>query len=681
MKTQWLLGSFVLFVQLAFAYPFKFSDNAIVTTSAAISPITYQSGLPFDATGALVVTNTAGSSSINLQSIGACGLADGTTLFNSAATTAASTGQPIYLPAGCTVNHSGTLSLNGIKLIGDGLGSILNATDTASTDPHLGVGIQGAGTVIQGIEFQTSNTAVRSTQLYSSAIYIPSPVGTPLSNFAIRNNYFTSSFSGDSIEIDYAANFGVIAGNQITAGAKANPLIIQGGTPTGVANLTIANNTISGSSNDTCIELTDYAGLTTPALNYINVIGNNVSGCGAHGISLVGGAHINITGNSINNTAARGIYVGSESANSTSVAYDINIVGNSITGAGQSSPDYYIFVNGGRTSFPVTDVNIVANDIYVTTAAQAMQIGACDSCTSTNPQTARVSVRDNIIHGDGTHGLAGILLRGVTDAQLTGNSFSALQQGAVVAIAGNGGALQLEHNHLSNLNLATGTQYGFDLRNTGFSSVSVTGNTYTAGANALTSFLNCTSTGYEVQYWANPGSQVITGCKINGSPATLNGQLTSNVSGNGPNSGVVISAATPAITLQNTGAATNQKLWDIDSPSATQLMIRSFNDAGNSSTPVMTFVRDSTYNSTDIQVGFAGQTNTTEIKGSGLFGISGPTLLKSTTVSGLPTCNSGAKGYAEVVTDATTPAYAVALTGGGSSTVLAVCDGTNWAAH
>jgi hypothetical protein len=48
------------------------------------------------------------------------------------------------------------------------------------------------------------------------------------------------------------------------------------------------------------------------------------------------------------------------------------------------------------------------------------------------------------------------------------------------------------------------------------------------------------------------------------------------------------------------------------------------------------------------------------------------------TVSGLPTCNSSAKGAHAFVTDATATTFLSTVAGGGSNNVPVVCDGTNW---
>ena len=49
-----------------------------------------------------------------------------------------------------------------------------------------------------------------------------------------------------------------------------------------------------------------------------------------------------------------------------------------------------------------------------------------------------------------------------------------------------------------------------------------------------------------------------------------------------------------------------------------------------------------------------------------------------TTVSGLPTCNSGSQGVMYFVTDALAPVALATLAGGGAVKIGVTCNGTNW---
>lgn len=52
-----------------------------------------------------------------------------------------------------------------------------------------------------------------------------------------------------------------------------------------------------------------------------------------------------------------------------------------------------------------------------------------------------------------------------------------------------------------------------------------------------------------------------------------------------------------------------------------------------------------------------------------------------TTVAALPTCNATRKGYTIVVSDASSPTYNATVTGGSTSVIDVICNGTNWTAH
>jgi len=51
-----------------------------------------------------------------------------------------------------------------------------------------------------------------------------------------------------------------------------------------------------------------------------------------------------------------------------------------------------------------------------------------------------------------------------------------------------------------------------------------------------------------------------------------------------------------------------------------------------------------------------------------------------TIVASLPSCSSGTKGLLYVVTDALSPTWNATLVGGSTTTVLALCNGSNWVA-
>ena len=65
----------------------------------------------------------------------------------------------------------------------------------------------------------------------------------------------------------------------------------------------------------------------------------------------------------------------------------------------------------------------------------------------------------------------------------------------------------------------------------------------------------------------------------------------------------------------------------------------------------------------------------------GPLSVAGGVSIRITTVAGLPACNSRTAGLSRAVSDARTPAYSVAVVGGGTVGIPVYCDGISWKAH
>jgi hypothetical protein len=75
----------------------------------------------------------------------------------------------------------------------------------------------------------------------------------------------------------------------------------------------------------------------------------------------------------------------------------------------------------------------------------------------------------------------------------------------------------------------------------------------------------------------------------------------------------------------------------------------------------------------------SGTTQQTNVTGLTIF--NGTAKLVSYTVAQLPSCPTSGAGAMAYVTDANTPSWNATVSGGGSSKVPVVCDGTNWTVH
>jgi len=83
-------------------------------------------------------------------------------------------------------------------------------------------------------------------------------------------------------------------------------------------------------------------------------------------------------------------------------------------------------------------------------------------------------------------------------------------------------------------------------------------------------------------------------------------------------------------------------------------------------------------------LGVVGDSNlsmTIGASGTGVVSIVSPLQLKSYTVATLPTCNTNNANSFLAVSDATSPTYNAAITGGGSVVIPVFCNGSTWTAH
>ena len=88
------------------------------------------------------------------------------------------------------------------------------------------------------------------------------------------------------------------------------------------------------------------------------------------------------------------------------------------------------------------------------------------------------------------------------------------------------------------------------------------------------------------------------------------------------------------------------------------------------------------YQDTDgyVKIATAGGDSTSDIQ-AGNLRVTNNLTLATTTVANLPTCSSSTTDVFRAVSDAKSPTYNGALTGGGSTTIPVFCNGSAWTAH
>lgn len=480
-------------------------------------------------------TNNLGLAPLNLQRYGACGITNATSIWNTAVTLAAASGQALYIPGGCTINHTGILSTT-VSVIGDGSTSILNATDQTASNPNLALEISGTGVVVRSINFQTTNTTItRATAIASSAI----ASSAALTNFSIDHNYFTSQFASTDIQLLGFGSHGIIADNLISTGPLSNPIILQadGGLGAGPNDVIIERNDING-GGDTCVEL-------TYATEWIIVANNTMNLCGAHGVSVIGGQNIVIAGNTINAPVARGIDLEANGAFTLADIAYVTVVGNTINGANTGGTQFTYILAQGDGTHKVRDSVIANNVLNVTNVSEGINLGGgCSGCSDSVVRTQDITVANNIINGDGVNAYNGIECGGIKGCYVTGNTIKHMQkEGIKASVGGNGAAGIFNGNHLIDLSLASsGTYAAIGLGTSGFDYIEVNNNDYFAGANAVSNFAVCTGAVVPIIV-GNNGSSIVNSCTSTLDAATQS----ANAVYAGPSTGSAAAAAFRAL--------------------------------------------------------------------------------------------------------------------------------------
>lgn len=129
----------------------------------------------------------------------------------------------------------------------------------------------------------------------------------------------------------------------------------------------------------------------------------------------------------------------------------------------------------------------------------------------------------------------------------------------------------------------------------------------------------------------------------------------------------VTSSNFPSEQSVNTSAPTDAKRWQTLTDATGTWMIRTLNDAQSAANNAISIRRSGAVPSAVAVV------PTLELGQAAKF--------TAVTVAALPTCNAAADGQVRYVSDASAPSWGAAVTGGGSTKTLVLCNATSWTAR
>lgn len=286
-------------------------------------------------------------------------------------------GESVVIPTG-TFAYSGTLTANGIKVAGNGDGSVLKALD-----PHNeALFLTGNGGSFSNFQIQGNTSAGRLVTYETAAICVKGATNYTVENMHINGSASVGVFSTGS-------SYGKILNNTVE-NTKADSIHNTGGSH----DLTITGNRIINSGDDG-ISVVSYKDqqISHDILIQGNTVLDNNWG---RGLTVVGGNNVQIIGNHVDGgTADRaGVYIAAESEYNTYGVSNVLVRGNTLIDAGgtQSGHGAVTLYNSQAGSTVLTGIKVENNQIVDPRASGVLAVG--------NGQIS-ASVTGNSMYADG----------------------------------------------------------------------------------------------------------------------------------------------------------------------------------------------------------------------------------------------------------------------------------------
>lgn len=212
------------------------------------------------------------------------------------------TGEPVYLKAG-TYNHSGQLHLDGVKLVGDGDKTVLNATSSTNS----AIALTGSDASLSHVKVEVSGAVSRSSQPQDCAVLIRNASNATVSDVT------TQGASANGIRLDNAQHCAVA--RNLVQGSNADGIALTNGSSyNDITRNVVYQARDDGISND---RYTSDAGALQSNSIDGNVVMNSQYGSG---IKDAGGTDTTIANNTIIGVPGQGVFTGVDGNSGTAVS-------------------------------------------------------------------------------------------------------------------------------------------------------------------------------------------------------------------------------------------------------------------------------------------------------------------------------------------------------------------------
>ncbi|MFT3785844.1 MAG: right-handed parallel beta-helix repeat-containing protein [Tepidisphaeraceae bacterium] len=420
---------------------------------------------------------------------------DNTSFINAAIQDAfnSTTDKQVFVPGG-QFKYLGTITIKpGVELLGK---ADFGGTSTRSELRHVATDGRNANIILSG-----DGPKLRKLWITSAYDQTQPNARQPYDDTVLVRAVGASNYYIERCEIQGGASAGIKSTNASSNGHinsnKVHDTLADGiHTVHGSHHISITNNTVSKTGDD-MISVVSYDptqstfgicySITIQGNNCDNALGNN-----GRGITVVGGNTITIDNNIIANAPHAGLYIVSENtANYHTLGVNgVTVTRNTITNANRLSLSSHagIFIKGRDSTYPV--VNITIGNATDGTLGNTVTDSTGQS-VSINANTDTIKLLRNTFNGSSGDGIKVLSSKNL---QINNNTIKRTNEHGIHFQSGSTGTVTVNNNQFIDINRTnTAARYvvyfashvtsGVRVADNSFSSITVTGNSYTETVN------------------------------------------------------------------------------------------------------------------------------------------------------------------------------------------------------
>lgn len=425
---------------------------------------------------------------------------DDTSAINTLTAAAKAAGVAIYAPCG-TYKHAGMITVDSIRLFGDGPCTVFESTNTTGSNPNNAINMIGTAPKLDHVKLKSDWVGTRQSNLQADAVWVGTLLSSLVTNFEVSDITIDGSAAA-GIGPSYAEG-GIVTRNYIS-NTLADSITMQNAYGH-TSHITISNNNIYN-SGDACVSVNSYQsghnnGEATPVSD-ITVTGNICNTAVAVGMNVCGGNDVTLSGNTITNATVSAFYAESGTSFFCQAVNNVTFANNVMRSPNTGGAAVASIIVSGASGFLNTNTKILNNTM---TGAKTGGIQVGDGAAS-GPYVISPLISGNTVNGNGESGAShqGIIVNGANNAVISLNEISNWDdEGIWTQPTANTGYLKILNNHVNQVNLGAGTTYAYLIDDTTVDELYFMGNTQKNGSSTVTGCWYVTTSTPLISAYAN----------------------------------------------------------------------------------------------------------------------------------------------------------------------------------